>query len=212
MTDKIPSSSLDNSLFTTTSKTTSTTQIITPNTSENITTPIPSLPPILSLKTDWVFKWMFGQEKHKPLLIDLLNAILQGKEPPIIDLTFNNTEQIGEQLDNRNVIFDIYCTTSDNTHLIIEMQNIKQPHYIDRALAYGITSMNKQLNTQSNWHKPLEPVYVISFVNFIYFEKDSFISHARLNDLDTGTAISSKLNLIFLELPKIKKKSVRLSA
>ena len=205
MTDKIPSSSLDNSLFTITSKTTSTTQIITPNTSENITTPIPSLPPILSLKTDWVFKWMFGQEKHKPLLIDLLNAILQGKEPPIIDLTFNNTEQIGKQLDNRNVIFDIYCTTSDNTHLIIEMQNIKQPHYIDRALAYGITSMNKQLNTQSNWHKPLEPVYVISFVNFIYFEKDSFISHTRLNDLDTGTAISSKLNLIFLELPKIKK-------
>ncbi|WP_083331893.1 Rpn family recombination-promoting nuclease/putative transposase [Pelistega sp. MC2] len=169
----------------------------------------PSLPfTHLDLTQDWVFKWMFGQLDHKHLLIDLLNTILADKEPPIIDLHLNNTEQIGESLDNRNVIFDIYCTTSDNTHLIIEVQNIDHPHYIDRTLAYAVTALNKQIKVGENWHHPFDPVYVISFINFIQFPKEPFFTHASLIDTDTHHPISHKLNLIFLELPKIQKNTL----
>ena len=58
--------------------------------------------------TDFGFKKIFGEEASKPLLIDFLNALLpiSGK---IVELTFKNTEQLGQTNLDRKVVYDIYC-------------------------------------------------------------------------------------------------------
>ena len=45
--------------------------------------------------TDFGFKKIFGEEASKPLLIDFLNALLP-QANKIINLSFKNTEQLGQ--------------------------------------------------------------------------------------------------------------------
>ena len=72
--------------------------------------------------SDWGFKLIFGQEITKDLLICFLNDLLKG-EHTITDLTFKDKEQLPETKDMRGIIYDIYCTTDQDEHIIVEMQN-----------------------------------------------------------------------------------------
>lgn len=72
--------------------------------------------------SDWGFKLIFGQEITKDLLISFLNDLLKG-EHTITDITFKDKEQLPEAKNMRGIIYDIYCTTDQGQHIIVEMQN-----------------------------------------------------------------------------------------
>lgn len=61
--------------------------------------------------TDFGFKWLFGTEKNKALLIDFLNAMFDGMEH-VEDLEYRQHEHIGAGAADRHIIFDVYCVTS----------------------------------------------------------------------------------------------------
>ncbi len=61
----------------------------------------------INLFTDFGFKKIFGEEASKPLLLDFLNALLP-QQNKIIDLSFKNTEQLGQTDADRKAIYDIY--------------------------------------------------------------------------------------------------------
>ena len=73
--------------------------------------------------TDIGFKRIFGQEFSKPLLIDFLNNLLIG-EKRIVNLKFLDKEQPPVFVDDRSLIYDIYCELDDNEKIIVEMQCI----------------------------------------------------------------------------------------
>ena len=58
--------------------------------------------------TDFGFKFLFGREVEKELLIDFLNDLLVG-EHVITDIQFLNNEQQPEVKTERGLIYDIYC-------------------------------------------------------------------------------------------------------
>ena len=58
--------------------------------------------------TDFGFKYLFGTEPNKDITLELVNALLQGKEV-IKSLTLLPTEQLGDTKDDRRSVFDIYC-------------------------------------------------------------------------------------------------------
>ena len=72
--------------------------------------------------TDFGFKFLFGREVEKELLIDFLNDLLVG-EHVITDIQFLNNEQQPEVKTERGLIYDIYCRTNTGEHIIVEMQN-----------------------------------------------------------------------------------------
>ncbi len=55
--------------------------------------------------TDFGFKKLFGTEFNKELLIDFLNQVLADKEQ-IQDLTYLNTENLGNTETDRKAVFD----------------------------------------------------------------------------------------------------------
>ncbi len=63
--------------------------------------------------TDFGFKWLFGTEEHKDLLISFLNDLLD-IESPIVDVTYKNLEKMGVNIVDRRAIFDIYCTDEND--------------------------------------------------------------------------------------------------
>ena len=65
--------------------------------------------------TDWGFKRIFGD---KELLINFLNALLEG-ERVITDLHYMNNEREAEQMEQRKVIYDLYCKTETGEYIIL---------------------------------------------------------------------------------------------
>lgn len=59
--------------------------------------------------TDFAFKRLFGSDPNKELLIDLLNALFEGRKV-ITDIRYMNTESPGRDKEVRTVIFDLLCT------------------------------------------------------------------------------------------------------
>lgn len=156
--------------------------------------------------TDWGFKHIFGQEITKDLLISFLNDLFEG-EFCIASLEFKNNEHIGLTEDARKVIFDIYCTTNEGRHLIIEMQNRMQEHFIDRALYYSSRAIITQ-GQKGEWDYELMPVYTICFLNFedAHLKERKFRTDLVLADRDTGQAVTDHLRIVYLTLPLFTKK------
>ena len=168
--------------------------------------------------TDWGFKHIFGRDISKDLLIDFINGLFAGKMR-ITNLNFCNTEQISETNDDRNVVFDLFCTTDDGEKIIVEMQNRPQTYFIDRAVFYTSRAISNQ-GSVGEWDYHLTPVITICFMNFVTFgkEKDNGESRGRKKEYDapfrvdmiladekTGKRLSDKMHFTFLQLPVFQK-------
>jgi hypothetical protein len=67
----------------------------------------------LNLLTDFGFKRTLAQEENKPLLISLLNAIIQDREK-IDDILYLQTEQPGKRSGKRFTTFTVKMTRGND--------------------------------------------------------------------------------------------------
>jgi len=160
--------------------------------------------------TDFGFKYLFGREDSKDFLIDFLNNLLKD-EPgfePIVSLDYLDKEMSRCRKDERGVIYDIYCTTSQGHHFNVEMQNSDQRYYVDRMIYYASRWIVEQGQTGEDWKYQYSPVYTISFMNFVSSNLEhKFRIDAAICDLANGKPISNKQRYIFIQLPLFDKHS-----
>ena len=158
--------------------------------------------------TDFGFKKLFGTAMNKQLLISFLNALLEGKEKPITDIHYLNTEHLGEYAGNRNSIFDVYCQADDGSHFIVEMQKGQQHYFKDRTVYYAASVIREQA-PKGAWDYRLQDVYTVSLLNFTLpenkFPDDSYRHEVVLMDKEFKQVFYDKLTFIYLEMPKFNK-------
>ena len=99
--------------------------------------------------TDFGFKRIFGTPFNKVLLIDFLNALLEG-EREVSDVTYRNSEQLGTNIEERRAVFDVYCQAKDGSRFIVEMQNVYQEFY-KCSTTSSPTSMSSWLASIRSW-------------------------------------------------------------
>lgn len=157
--------------------------------------------------SDWSFKYIFGQEKHKDVLIEFLNDLLEG-EHVIKDVVFKDKEQLSSTKDMRTSIYDIFCVTDTGKNIIVEMQNRHQEHFVKRSIYYTAKAIERQAEPGLGWDFDFAPVYTVCFMNFNVDENISkkFRTDIVLADKETGRVFSDSLCLIYLMLPFFKKK------
>ncbi|MBP5524605.1 MAG: PD-(D/E)XK nuclease family transposase [Paludibacteraceae bacterium] len=171
----------------------------------------------INFYTDFAFKKIFGTEENKDLLISFLNALLDLKgDGEIKDLTYLNSENLGEDIRERRAIYDVYCQTKGGDRFIVEMQKAKQDHFQDRSIYYSSFAIREQgqkgKKDNMPWDYCLSPVYVVGILNFEMDEtnkSDRVISKVKLKDEDNKD-FSDKLNFIFVEMPKFRKTEIEL--
>lgn len=154
--------------------------------------------------TDFGFKYTFGTEKSKPFLIDFLNGLLVGQPQyePIVDVEYIDKEQNRVFSENRGIIYDILCKTKDGRHFIVEMQNSRQPYFINRSIFYMSRTIFGQ-GMSGEWNFQLSPVFIVSFMNFCLPELgDAVRTDAGLCNLNTNELLSDKIRFIYIQLPK----------
>lgn len=155
--------------------------------------------------TDFGFKRMFGSKESKEFLISFLNSLFEN-EDTIVDLTYENPENLGLSPEDRGAIFDLYCTTDKDTHIIVEMQNAKQTYFVDRSIYYASYPIREAAQA-GKWNYKLPKVYTVAFLNFtLAWHADEGFKHVvKLVDTETNKVFYDKLTLIFLEMPKYLK-------
>ena len=157
--------------------------------------------------TDVGFKRIFGQELSKPLLLDFLNSLFEG-EKHIANLTFLDKEQPALFVEDRSLIYDIYCETDEGEKIIVEMQNKSQPFFKNRSIYYVSESIARQGERGSAWNYAIDSVYLVAFLNFSPLDfKKQFRTDVVLAEKGTTEQFSDKLRMIFLQLPLFTKEA-----
>ena len=158
--------------------------------------------------TDFGFKKLFGTELNKDLLISFLNALFKDKLV-ITDLTYLNTEHLGEGIVDRKAVFDVYCQLADNSRIIVEMQKAEQEFFKDRSIYYSTYPIREQA-PQGKWNYRLDDVYTVGILNFTFpegeYPGDSLIHEIKLKDVKDNHVFYDKLTFIYLEMPKFTKR------
>ena len=134
------------------------------------------------------------------MLLDFLNAILPNQDK-IVDLTFKNTEQLGQTIADRKAIYDIYCQNSKGEKFIVELQKAKQNYFKDRTIYYSTFPIQEQAE-KGEWNYRLNPVYCIGILDFTFddYEKESEkgeVFHQIKLKNQNGKVFYDKLTYIF---------------
>lgn len=160
----------------------------------------------LDPKSDIAFKKLFGDSSHKNILISFLNSVLgRTGEDELIDVTFNDPNNIDETPLSKASIVDVRCTDQRNNQYIIEMQVITQHDYAARAQYYSSLALGRQLASGEKYQK-LVPVIFIGILDFALFKSKNYISHHLIVDNETHAHELRHLEFHFIELEKFNKK------
>lgn len=162
----------------------------------------------ISLLTDFGFKRIFGTVMNKDLLINFLNSLFEGKEV-VRDVTYLNSENVGDVYAERKAIFDVYCENERGEKFIVEMQNAHQKFFKDRSLFYLTFPIREQAPKGSDWDFELKAVYAIALLNYDMSEPSFDAADQRhevmLCDTKTKRVFSTKLTLVYVEVSKFDK-------
>lgn len=170
--------------------------------------------------TDFGWKLYFGREENKILLIEFLNSLFEG-EKIISDLFYKSVEYDGDQEDMRRVVFDLHCIGNDGEIFIIEMQQLFQEFFRDRAVYYTSRLISKQLSRGKKGNNYCLPeVYFIGVLEFnLHGDSNVFpLRHTdrpyfydvALCDKDTHEIFYDKLGYKLISLPMFNKKPAEL--
>lgn len=158
----------------------------------------------VDMKLDYSFKKSFSKPS---ILCNFLNDMLYG-ERQIVSVEPRNPEWMPAHIKDRKVVVDVYCTSPDGSHFIVEMQYAKQAYFSDRALYYDCFCIAQQGEQGRDWKFEVMPVVSIYVLNFVLHRDapwNEYRTDVGLINLKTGKIHNPKLREIFIELPKFCK-------
>lgn len=167
---------------------------------------------LLNPTNDWMFKRLFGEEKRKDLTIHLINTLLEGTQPPVVDITFLPVELDKETVVLRPSIVDVLCQAEDGRQFIVEMQRASDTYFIQRIVEYTCqVYLNQHLKAlkepgDRGGYCKMHPVVCLAIMETTIFkQKSSFLSHHEFRDILTHEHDIKELSFTFLELSKFHK-------
>jgi predicted transposase/invertase (TIGR01784 family) len=165
--------------------------------------------------TDFGFKKIFGEEASKVVLIDFLNALLPAQNK-IAEISFRNSEQLGQLDFDRKAILDIYCESEKGEKFIVELQKAKQNYFIERTIYYSTFPIREQAE-KGQWDYNLKAVFCIGILDFTFDdyetepEKGEVVHTIKLKN-QNGKTFYDKLTYIYLEMPNFIKAENQLTS
>ncbi len=162
---------------------------------------------------DYAFKYVFGRESTAPILVDLLDSVL---DPPpghrIRELDLLNPFNPKEALDDKLSILDIKARDQSGRQFNVEMQMLASRYYEKRILYYWAKLHQQQLHEGENY-LALRPTVSISFLNHVLFPQVAeFHLVFRLAEKAHSFALTDEIEFHILELPKFTKTAAQLTS
>jgi predicted transposase/invertase (TIGR01784 family) len=164
-------------------------------------------------KVDYAFKHLFGRDSTRPILIDVINQVLNPAPGHLLsDLELLNPFNPKEALDDKLSILDIKARDQEGRQFNVEMQMLAFRYYEKRILYYGCKLHQQQLHEGQDYLE-LRPTISISFLDHVLFPKVSgYRSRFRLLEEARHFPFTDDLEIHVLELPKFTKSVTELTS
>jgi predicted transposase/invertase (TIGR01784 family) len=164
-------------------------------------------------KVDYAFKHMLGRESTRPILIDVLDSVLNpapGNHTSDIDLL--NPFNPKQALDDKLSILDIKARDQSGRQFNVEMQMLAFRYYEKRILYYCSRLHQEQLHEGQDYLH-LKPTISISFLDHVLFPQVPKY-HLRFSLLEATHhfPFTGDMEFHILELPKFTKSAVELES
>ena len=157
---------------------------------------------LLDPKMDFVFKNIFGSEKHPNILISFLNATLKPKDL-ITEVEIKNTDLNKGYIEDKFSRLDVKATTSNDEIINIEIQLKNEYNMIKRSLYYWSKLYSEQLNEGEDYSL-LKRTICINILNFKYLKTRMFHSVYRMKEIHTNEELSDIEEIHFIEITKLE--------
>ena len=157
---------------------------------------------LLDPKMDFVFKNIFGSEKHPNILISFLNATLKPKDL-ITEVEIKNTDLNKGYIEDKFSRLDVKATTSNDEIINIEIQLKNEYNMIKRSLYYWSKLYSEQLNEGEDYSL-LKRTICINILNFKYLKTRMFHSVYRMKEIHTNEELSDIEEIHFIEIPELE--------
>ncbi len=163
-------------------------------------------------KTKFIFKRVFGREVHKPLLIELLNALLELEgDHRIVDLKYLSPEQHVPVEELKLSLVDVKCFDERGRHYVVEMQVLNVEGFEKHVVYNTSTAYVTQLRTGEDY-PGFDDVVGVSICDFLLWPGPPvpgstpvpMLSRWRMQEQNDGALGLSRVQYVFLELPKYR--------
>jgi predicted transposase/invertase (TIGR01784 family) len=163
-------------------------------------------------KTDFVFKRIFGSEVHKPLLIELLNSLLElSGDHRIVDLKYLSPEQRVPVVELKMSVVDVKCFDQSGRHYVVEMQVLNVEGFEKRVVYNTSKAYVTQLRAGEDY-PGLDDVVGVTICDFLLWPGPQdpggasvpMLSRWRMQEQHGGALSLSQVQYVFLELPKYR--------
>ncbi|MCY1074955.1 Rpn family recombination-promoting nuclease/putative transposase [Archangium lansingense] len=158
-------------------------------------------------RTDFVFKKIFGAEEHKPLLMALLNGLLELDEAHrVVEVELLSAEQRPKVQELKYSIVDVKCTDARGTHYVVEMQVLNVEGFEKRVVYNVAKAYTGQLDAGQRY-PDLDDVIGVTICDFELWPQREvpgvpMLSRWRMQEQHGGARGLGQLQFVFLELPK----------
>ena len=158
---------------------------------------------LLSPKIDFVFKKIFGNEKHPEILISFLNAVMEPIDP-IKSVQIKNSDIEKEHIEDKYSRLDIKAITNSGEYINVEIQVKNEYNMIKRSLYYWSKLYEEQIIQGDNYEK-LAKTVCINILDFKYLKNNRYHNAYRLKEIKTNEQLTDVMEIHFIEIPKLKK-------
>lgn len=169
--------------------------------------------PGIDPKVDYAFKRLFGREQNIPLLLNLLNAVLQ--PPPgqaVVALELLNPFNDKDGLDDKLSILDIKARDQQGRQFNVEMQMLPDL-YLPKRITYYLARLHQAQLHEGEEYQVLQPTCAICFVNSVTWRQvHDYHLRFRLLEERHRFAFTDDLAVHILELPKFTKPAEELTS
>jgi predicted transposase/invertase (TIGR01784 family) len=168
------------------------------------------LPVFADPKTDFVFKRIFGAAERKPLLIALLNDLLELEgEHRILDVQHLSLEQHVAVPELKLSIVDVKCTDASGRRFVVEMQ-VAKVEGVEKRIVYNASKAYVMQLRSADEYPTLCDVIGVTICNFKLWPnklksggfKVPMLSRWQMQEQHSRKVGLPQVQYVFLELPK----------
>lgn len=168
------------------------------------------IPVFADPKTDFVFKRIFGTVERKPLLIALLNHLLELEgEHRIEDVQHLSLDQHVAVPELKLSIVDVKCTEVSGRHFVVEMQ-VAKVEGVEKRIVYNASKAYVMQLRSAEEYPTFCDVVGLTICNFNLWPSPRdggavdvpMLSRWRMQEQHSGATGLPHVQYTFLELPK----------
>jgi predicted transposase/invertase (TIGR01784 family) len=158
---------------------------------------------ILSAKSDYIFKLIFGDQRNDDILAAFLQSVLDLPESDYDTLTIVDPHVKPEYAGDKFGILDVKLKTKSHGVIDIEIQVAPVLPLKERIIYYLSKMVTEQIDAGQDYTE-IKRVISIVITDFVFItQNEIYHNKYKMFDPKTGSVFTDKLEINTLELPKL---------